>query len=51
MSDELESIWREAVLNLIEVPSWNFPGGTEENRQNLPSGQLMFIPRFQLIAS
>jgi hypothetical protein len=32
MVDELERIWKETVVALIEVLSRNLPGGTEKNK-------------------
>jgi hypothetical protein len=31
MSDELERIWREVVMTLFKVLTWNFSGSTEEH--------------------
>jgi hypothetical protein len=31
--DELESIWNGSGCRLIEVLSWNLPGGIEENHE------------------
>jgi hypothetical protein len=33
MNDELEIIWKEAVMAYFEVLSWHFLGGTEENSE------------------
>jgi hypothetical protein len=40
MNDEIERIWKEAVLAYFKVSSWHVPGGTEENYKNCQSGQL-----------
>jgi hypothetical protein len=31
LSDELEKMWKEAVLAYFKILSLNLPGGTEEN--------------------
>jgi hypothetical protein len=32
---ELERIWKEAVMAYFMVISWHFPGGNDENHENL----------------
>jgi hypothetical protein len=33
MNDELERIGKEAIMTLIDIPSWYLPGGTNENHE------------------
>jgi hypothetical protein len=33
MNDELESIWKEAVMACFKILSWHILGGTEENSE------------------
>jgi hypothetical protein len=35
MGDESERIWKEEVVALLNVPSQNLLGGTEETHENL----------------
>jgi hypothetical protein len=35
VNDELEKIWKEAVMTKFKVLSWYLPGGSEENHKNL----------------
>jgi hypothetical protein len=38
MTDELETMWKEAVMAYIKVLSWNSHGGPEENHKKPWSG-------------
>jgi hypothetical protein len=38
VSDELERMWKEAVMAYFKVLSRHFPGGTEENHEKPRSG-------------
>jgi hypothetical protein len=33
MNDELEMVWKEAVVAYFKVLSRHFPGGTDENQE------------------
>jgi hypothetical protein len=33
VSKEMERMWKEVVMAKLEILSWNFPGGTEENHR------------------
>jgi hypothetical protein len=39
MNNELERIWKDAVLDYIKVLSWYLPVRTEENHDKSHSGQ------------
>jgi hypothetical protein len=38
VNDELERMWKEAVMAEFKVLSWNLPGRTEENHEKPQSG-------------
>jgi hypothetical protein len=38
VTDELEGIWKEAMVASFIILSWHSPGGTEENHENPQSG-------------
>jgi hypothetical protein len=35
VNNELEMMWKEAVVAFFKLLSWNLPGGTEVNHENL----------------
>jgi hypothetical protein len=47
VNDELEKIWKEAVMAYFKVLSWHSPGGTEENHDKPQSEQPDSGPRFE----
>jgi hypothetical protein len=34
MSNEFEQMWKEVVMEKVEVVPWHLPGGTEETHKN-----------------
>jgi hypothetical protein len=38
MNDEIQGIWKETVLALIEILPWNLPGVDGENHEKPQSG-------------
>jgi hypothetical protein len=46
MNNELERIWKEAVVVQIEVLSRHLPGRTEKNHEKLQSGYPFSVPAF-----
>jgi hypothetical protein len=40
--DELETIWRKYIQDLIEVMFWHFHGGTEKKQEKSQSGWPVF---------
>lgn len=47
MDNELEMVWKEAVLAYYKVLSWNFPGGAEKKYEEPQLGEPVFGPRFE----
>jgi hypothetical protein len=48
MNNKLDSIWKETVISESRVLSWNFPGITERNHENLTqTGEAVAQPRFE----
>jgi hypothetical protein len=43
----LERIWKEAVMALFKVLSWQLPRWTEESHENFQSVQSVSGPRFE----
>jgi hypothetical protein len=35
MNNELDRMWKEVIAGKFEILTWHFPGGTEENHENL----------------
>jgi hypothetical protein len=42
MNNELETMWKEAVMAAFKVISWHLPRGTEENHEKPQSGYPVF---------
>jgi hypothetical protein len=47
MINELESMWKEAVMAEFKVLYQNLPGVTKENHKNPQSGQPVSRPRYE----
>jgi hypothetical protein len=48
MNDDIVRIWKEAVVAYFKVLSRHLPGGTDENHEELESGERVSWPRFEL---
>jgi hypothetical protein len=35
VNDEFERMWKEAVVAYLDPPSWQYPRGTDDFRENL----------------
>jgi hypothetical protein len=51
INNELESMWKEAIVSQIRVLSWHLCGGTEGNHENLQSRSLVSGLKFQFWVS
>jgi hypothetical protein len=47
MNNQLERIWKEAVMVLFKVLSWHLPGGNTENHTKSQSGYMVPGPRLE----
>jgi hypothetical protein len=47
MNNELERIWKEAVIACFKVLSMHLPGGTERKHKKPQSEELVSQPRYE----
>jgi hypothetical protein len=48
MNNELERMWKEAVVLQSKIPSQNCPRRTEENQEKRQYTEPVTVPRFEL---